>query len=129
MTDLKEQKSLFEMKKINIIELLLSFPTNLKSTKLEFRWRNYCQNTISAQQNYKSAVHNLKIMVSNSRTQVLSTLFFSMPKLRIIIIKFQTTIIDTWGVNLYFEIGYSLKLKGFTPLHPKYYWTSMKIDL
>jgi hypothetical protein len=43
---------------INVVELVLSFPTNFKSTQSEFGWRNYGQNTISVQQNSKSTVRN-----------------------------------------------------------------------
>jgi hypothetical protein len=58
----------------DIVELVLNFPTNLKSTQSEFRWRNYGQNTISAQQNSKSAV-------CNSGTHLLPVMFQLVPKI------------------------------------------------
>jgi hypothetical protein len=60
---------------IDVVELVLSFPTNLKSTQSKFRWRNYDQNTISALQNSKSTVHNFEITVHNSGTHLLPVLF------------------------------------------------------
>jgi hypothetical protein len=47
---------------------------NLKSTQSEFRWKDYGQHTISAQQNSKSAVRN-------SETYLLPVLFQFMPKI------------------------------------------------
>jgi hypothetical protein len=66
---------------INIVEFVLNFPTNLKSTQSEFGWRNYgqIQSVRDIILKVRSAI--LKITVSNSRTHFLPVLFRLVPKI------------------------------------------------